>query len=180
MISQGTHICCWRCSHPEYLPSQGTREYQWGCISPPWCSTLGTKYAIWKQEAQEALFGSCCWLLRVVARSQLSRSLPCPLNISEFLLCSWLWLWEGQGLPVQCSRNWCLDRCCYQNLKQVLGKSPVFASNTMIWDQPGVYRDAGMKALAGQTRGFSWLFRDWAQLPFLLSHHVMWDVSVSC
>lgn len=111
VISQGTNICHWSCSHPEYLPNQGTRVYHWGYPNSL-VFYFGNRLCYLKASSPRN-----CLLLPVVARSQLSPSLTtCTSQTCCFVADSGCE--KGQELPGQCSRKGCLDQWCYQTLNR--------------------------------------------------------------
>lgn len=166
---------CWSCSHPERVPCQGSRECHW--VTPsPWCLTLGTGCAVCRGAAQGALLeapaGFSPRLQGAVTFPELQG------HLGPAALC-WLGLWAGAVLG-----HGLLGSMVPPEPPWVLARSSVLGQNQLVWGHSVPHRRLPCRALAGQTPGFSWLFRDRTRLPFLLSHTIFpkepCDVGCQC
>lgn len=112
---------------------------------------------------------SLCWLLPVAARCWLPLSLSYHLTSQTSCSVAGSGCEKGQG---QCSGKWCLDPWCHQNFN-VCWQGPQCSDKTSWFGISLCFTGLlARKALAGQAQWFSWLLRDGAQLPFLLSHTI--------
>lgn len=156
---------CWSCSHPEHVPCQGSRECHWVI---PLVFDLGNRLCYLRA-------GSLCWLLPEAARCC---HLPWAVlwHPSPAALC-WLCLWEGAVL-----REGCLDPWCHENLSRCWQGAQCWSETS--WFGVSLCLTDRAAAMQSPGRTDSRLFRDRAQLPFLLSHTVFptepCDVGCQC